>query len=201
MVLSFADLAGTTSRLALLTAVTNTMTFLTAQETSDGGLNTGHLLVRATTSRVTELIAVVALLDATVKRGTSVGKTSQVLFRRSGPLVEERRTLSLVGSEVADCVFLADFALKVHVCPGITMIFLHGNEVDAKSTAAALFLELLVGVIWARLGKDLDSFFEVTNVPLIAGLLQQSPRFIFALLRHVGFVKGFRVLALQSDMT
>ena len=123
--LRLADLAGTTSAgLALLSTVTDTMTLLATQEAGNDGLNTGHSLVWAAFGGMTELVAVAALRNATIERDASVGEASEVFFRRSRPLVKQSGTLSFLRGEVADCVFLADVALKIDVGPGATEIFL-----------------------------------------------------------------------------
>ena len=85
-----------------MTAITDAMTFLATQEAGDNRLNTGHLLIWAATSSVTELVAIAALVNTAIKRNTSIFETSKVLPWRGGPLVEQRRALSLVRGEVAD---------------------------------------------------------------------------------------------------
>ena len=205
MIFFLADLTGTTGLAALLTAVTNTMTFFTTQEACNNRLNTGHSLIRAATRNMTELVAIAALLHTTVERSASISETSEVLFSGSGPFVNQGRALSLVRSEVADCVFLASVTLKVDVCPSLhacgLVVFLHGDHIDVELASAELFLELRVGVIWAGFRENENGFFEVTDVALIAGLLEERPGFIFTLLGDVGVVDCLGVLAVQSDMT
>ncbi len=205
MILRFASLAGTTGLAALLTAVANTMTFFATQEASDDRLNTGHSLVRAATRDMTQLVTIAALLHTTIKRSASISKTGEILFSGGGPLVKQSGALSLVGGEIADCELLSDIALKVDVCPCFHacsfVIFLHGNHVDGVLASAELFLKLRVGVVWAGFGEDENGFLEVTDVALVAGLLEESPGFIFALLSDIGVVNCLGVLAIKRNVT
>lgn len=100
------------------------MTFFIAQMTEDLGLFTGSALFFAGTGLVANLTAVVALVNATIKWDTSICKAKEVVFGILGPFGDESGALSLVGSKIANRIFLADFTLEVDIGPGVTMILL-----------------------------------------------------------------------------
>jgi hypothetical protein len=170
MFLRLADLAGTVGLLALLSTVANAVTDFSTQEAGDGRLDGGDSLLRAATSSMTKLVAVVALGNTAIHRDTGIGKAGEIVLGRRRPLADEVGTSDIGGGEVRDSILLVDIALQVDIGQGVTVIFLHGDHVDAETTAAEFFFELGVGVVRAGLGKDLDRIFEVANVTLFAGL-------------------------------
>lgn len=124
VILRFTDLASTSSLSALLCAVTNTMTILSAKVALDFGLLFLHLFLRACLRLVTNFAAIVAFVNSAIERNTGIGEASQVVLSRGRPLLDKSGTLGFVREEVADRILLADFALEVDVGPGITMVFL-----------------------------------------------------------------------------
>lgn len=111
VILFITDLASTPSLLTLLLAVTNTMTLFSAQVAKNLGLLSWYLLLWTSLALVTNFSAVVALVHTTIKWGTGVGKTSEVLFGRGWPFVEQSGTLRLVREKVANSILLAGFTL------------------------------------------------------------------------------------------
>ena len=127
--------------------------------------------------------------------------------------------MGLVGGEVADGVLLASFALKVDIGPSIAMILFlwqmlaytelnvwcevtahHRNEIDAETALAKLLLKTRVGVVRCSLRKNLEGLFEVTDVSLITGLLEQVPSLILRFVGNVCVVHYFRILAIESNV-
>ncbi len=76
----------------------------------------------------------------------------------------------------------------------------HSNEVDGETTLAKLFLKLRVGELWACLGENLDSLFEVCDISTITGCLKISPSFGRDFVSDVRQVDCAVLLALKSIM-
>jgi len=123
MLLRLADFARTTTLLAFLFAVTNTMTLFIAQMADDLELLSRSFLFRASSGLVTNFATVIALVNTTIKWNTGIGKTSEIFRSILGPLGDKSGALRLVRKEIADGIFLVDFTLKVDVGPGVTMVF------------------------------------------------------------------------------
>lgn len=100
------------------------MTFFIAQMTENLGLVTDIAFFRTSTRLVTNLTAILALVNTSIKWDTSIFKASKVIFGILGPFGEKGWALRFVRSEIADCILLADFTLQIDVGPGITMVFL-----------------------------------------------------------------------------
>lgn len=58
--------------------------------------------------------------------------------------------------EVANTVLLPDIALHINDCKGISVLFLHGDEVDIEFLVTALLLEFRIGQARVGLVKDLN---------------------------------------------
>lgn len=91
--------------------------------------------------------------------------------------------------------------MKVDVGPGLTSVFLHGDDVDLKTALAELLLQLLIGVLGDGLVENLDRIFEVVQVLVCASSLQHVPGLGLSLVSNVGVVQGLLVLALECFMT
>ncbi len=124
VVFRFANLAGTSTTLALLGTVADAMASLATKVAGDVDSLTAHLLLGTSFAQMSDFAAVVALVHTTIKRGARIGKTGEILLGRSRPLVNQNRTVGFVGEEVANGILLAGFALKVDIGPGVAMIFL-----------------------------------------------------------------------------
>ena len=59
--------------------------------------------------------------------------------------------------EVANTVLLSDTALHINDRKGISVLFLHGDEVDIEFLVTALLLEFRIGQARVGLVKDLNS--------------------------------------------
>jgi hypothetical protein len=167
---------------------------------------------------VTNFSAVAALVDTTIKWGTGVGKTSEVLFGRRWPFVKQSGTLRFVREKVANSILLAGFTLKVDVGPGVTMVLLlwhrlarnvnetsrrwtnHCNEIDAVTTLAELLFETRIGVVRSSFGQNQDSPLEVGDIPLITRGLEQVPSLVLRLLSNAGVVDQLGILAFHGSV-
>lgn len=77
----------------------------------------------------------------------------------------------------------------------------HGNEIDGQSPLAKFLLKTRIGVVRRSLGENLDSFFEIANVSLIAGLLEKLPCLCLRLVRDAMVVNQLGVLAINGVVT
>ena len=187
-----------TGLLALLGAVTDTVTVFATQHAVDLDTLDGDDFIWAVTLDVTELVAVATLGDTTIDSQTGISETLEVDFWRFWPHGEELGALRLLGHVEADSVRLADLTLEVDDGPCLFDCLLQADEVDFKVALAELLLQAEVCSGWDRLSKNLDAIAEVVEILLIRSLLQHGPCFGFGLVRDVGVVDGLGVLAFDS---
>lgn len=75
------------------------------------------------------------------------------------------------------------------------------NQEDSVTTLAKLLLKLRVGVVGGGLAKDLDSLFEVSDIPLLTSLFKHSPSFVFGLGGDMLHVDKLCILAFVGIVT
>jgi hypothetical protein len=120
------------------------------------------LLLGAESGRMTQLIAIVALGDATINNLTSIRKTRQVILGGLGPHITLARASRLGAETVGHRILLVHVALKVHVGQGGGKIrLLDRNEPELNVLLAKGLLKLEVGGIRAGLDVHLHGVLDI----------------------------------------
>jgi hypothetical protein len=178
------------------------MTLLAAVVALDNYLVFLDLVLGAASGGVTILVTIVALLQATADRLTSVLKTDQVFLAILGPVRCLTSTSRSVVEAEGDLILLVQVALKVHVGESTKHSrLLDCNDMDANVLLTEGILQLSVGQLGLRLDVFLNCILDIVHVFLLGGSSNHLPSSLGVDVGNMGAVDESGVLAIDGMMT